>query len=68
MTAPLGTPAAIIAKVGTDLTKVLNDPQVKTKLATTGSYVQLMTADETQAFVASQQATWLPLLDKVMPK
>jgi tripartite-type tricarboxylate transporter receptor subunit TctC len=68
MTAPRGTPAAIITKVGADLTNVLNDPQVKSKLATTGSYVRPMTADQTQAFVASEQATWLPLLDKVMSK
>jgi tripartite-type tricarboxylate transporter receptor subunit TctC len=68
MTAPRGTPAAIITKVGADLTNVLNDPQVKSKLATTGSYVRPMTADQTQAFVASEQATWLPVLDKVMSK
>jgi tripartite-type tricarboxylate transporter receptor subunit TctC len=68
MTAPRGTPAAIITKVGADLTSVLNDPQVKSKLATTGSYVRPMTADQTQAFVASEQATWLPVLDKVMSK
>lgn len=68
MAAPLGTPAPIIAKVGGDLTKVLDDPQVKQKLAVTGSYARAMTAAQTEAFVASEQATWLPLLDKIMAK
>src|SRR5580698_6124002 len=58
--APVGTPAAIISKVGADLTKVVTDPEVKKKLAATGSYARAMTADETQAFVDKQQQTWLP--------
>lgn len=68
MTAPLGTPQPIIAKVGADLAKVVSDPEVKRKLATTGSYAQVMTATQTQAFVASEQATWLPLLDRISAK
>ncbi len=68
MAAPLGTPAPIIAKVGVDLTKVLDDPQVKQKLAVTGSYARAMTAAQTVTFVANEQATWLPLLDKIMAK
>jgi tripartite-type tricarboxylate transporter receptor subunit TctC len=68
MVAPLGTPDAVVAKVGADLSKVLDEPEVKKNLATTGSYPRAMTATEAQAFVANEQATWLPLLDKVMPK
>jgi tripartite-type tricarboxylate transporter receptor subunit TctC len=68
MVAPLGTPDSVIGKVGTDLGKVLNDPEVQKHLATTGSYPRTMTAAEVQAFVAKEQATWLPVLERVMAK
>jgi tripartite-type tricarboxylate transporter receptor subunit TctC len=63
--APVGTPAPIISKVSADLTKVVNDPDIKKKLAATGSYAHAMTPDETQAFVDKQQATWLPVLQNI---
>jgi tripartite-type tricarboxylate transporter receptor subunit TctC len=68
MVAPLGTPGSVVDKVGADLNKVLNEPEVKQSLAKTGSYARTMTAAEAQAFVANEQAIWLPILDKVMPK
>ena len=68
MVAPNGTPGSIVTKVGGDLTKVLNEPEVRRKLATTGSYAQPMTAQQVLAFVAKEQATWLPLLDKISKK
>ena len=63
--APLGTPAPIINKVSADLTKVLNDPDVKKKLLATGSYVIAMTPDQTLAFVDKQQETWFPVLKTI---
>jgi tripartite-type tricarboxylate transporter receptor subunit TctC len=66
--APLGTPDSIVTKAGVDLGKVLNEPEIKKNLATTGSYARTMTATEVVAFVASEQATWLPILEKVMAK
>ena len=68
LTAPVGTPAAIVSKVSDDLTKVVTDPEVKKKLVATGSYARPMTPDQVNAFVAQQQATWLPVLQKVMAK
>jgi tripartite-type tricarboxylate transporter receptor subunit TctC len=68
LVAPLGTPNSLITKVGVDLTKVLNEPEVRQKLATTGSYAQSMTAQQVLAFAAKEQATWLPLLDKLSKK
>ncbi|MGB8181361.1 MAG: tripartite tricarboxylate transporter substrate binding protein [Stellaceae bacterium] len=68
LVAPLGTPNSVITKVGVDLTKVLNEPEVRQKLATTGSYAQSMTAQQVLAFAAKEQATWLPLLDKLSKK
>jgi tripartite-type tricarboxylate transporter receptor subunit TctC len=65
LVAPVGTPAPIIGKVSADLTKVVSDPGIKKKLATIGSYVHPMTPEETKTFVDKQQATWLPVLQKI---
>jgi len=65
LTAPVGTPEPIIAKAGADLTKVVNDPAIKQKLAAIGSYTRPMTAPQVLAFVAEEQATWLPIVDKI---
>jgi tripartite-type tricarboxylate transporter receptor subunit TctC len=65
MAAPLGTPAPIIAKVSADLATVVNDPDIKKKLAATGNYTHAMTPEETQAFVTQQQDTWLPVVQKI---
>jgi tripartite-type tricarboxylate transporter receptor subunit TctC len=68
LAAPIGTPAPIIAKVSADTAKVVSDPNVKKKLAATGSYTQPMTPEETQAFVAKQQETWLPVVQTISTK
>ena len=47
------------------MAKVVADPDVKKKLAATGSYTHAMTPDETGAFVAKQQETWLPVLQTI---
>jgi tripartite-type tricarboxylate transporter receptor subunit TctC len=63
--APVGTPKPIIDKVSADIAKVVAAPEVKKKLSATGSYTHAMTADETGAFVAKQQDTWLPVLQTI---
>jgi tripartite-type tricarboxylate transporter receptor subunit TctC len=65
MAAPLGTPAPVIAKVSADLTKVVSDPDLKKRLAVTGSYTHAMTPDEMQAFVARQQEMWAPVVQSI---
>jgi tripartite-type tricarboxylate transporter receptor subunit TctC len=65
LVAPVGTPAPIISKLSADLDKVVNDPDIKNKLAITGSYARAMTPAEVLAFVAKQQETWLPVLQRV---
>ena len=65
LAAPLGTPAPIIDKVSADVAKVVSNPDVRKKLAAIGSYAHAMTPDETQAFVAKQQETWLPVVQKI---
>jgi tripartite-type tricarboxylate transporter receptor subunit TctC len=65
LAAPVGTPTTIINKVSTDLTKVVNDPDVKKRLAAVGSYARAMTPEQTLAFVDKQQETWLPVLQTI---
>jgi tripartite-type tricarboxylate transporter receptor subunit TctC len=66
LTAPLGTPAPIVAKVSADLTKVVDDAEIKQSLSATGSFARAMTPDQLVAFVDKQQQTWRPVMQKVM--
>jgi tripartite-type tricarboxylate transporter receptor subunit TctC len=68
MVAPLGTPAPIIDKVSADLSKAMSDPDFKKNLGNIGSYSRAMTPDEVLAFVAKEQQTWLPVLEKIPAK
>ncbi len=63
--APKGTPAPVIAKISADLAKVVTDPEFKKKLAVVGSYSRAMTPGEVLAFVAKEQETWLPVLERI---
>ena len=65
LVAPLGTPAPIISKVSADLSKVVNDADFKKRLAAIGSYSRAMTPEEVLAFVAKEQQTWQPVLEKL---
>jgi len=65
--APNGSPAPIIAKVSADLAKVDNDPEVRKRLAAIGSYSRAMTPEQVLAFVAKEQETWLPVLQRATP-
>jgi len=65
MLAPTGTPDAIVRKVNADLRKVLDDPEVKAKLASAGGFPKHMTPEEVTAFVQAEQKTWRPILEKV---
>jgi len=65
LVAPIGTPAPIINKVSADLSKVVSDADIKKRLAATGSYSRAMTPEEVLAFVAKQQETWLPVLQRI---
>jgi len=68
LVAPLGTPAPIVSKVSTDLAKVVSDPDFKKHLAAIGSYSRAMTPEQVVGFVRKEQATWLPVLQKIPDK
>jgi tripartite-type tricarboxylate transporter receptor subunit TctC len=65
LTAPVGTPDAIIRTVSEALAKVVNDPDIKQKLAQLGSYTRRMSPAEATAFVQEEQRTWKPVLQKM---
>ena len=65
LAAPVGTPAPIINKISADLAKVNDDPNLKQKLGTLGSYTRSMSPAEATAIVQQEQRTWAPALQKI---
>jgi tripartite-type tricarboxylate transporter receptor subunit TctC len=65
MVAPLGTPEPIVQKVNRDLRTVLNNAEVRSKLATLGSYTHPLSPEETTRFIQTEQKTWTPLLQEL---
>jgi tripartite-type tricarboxylate transporter receptor subunit TctC len=63
--APKGTPQAIVDKVNADMRIVLDDPEVRKRLAANGAFVRHMAPQEVTAFVQTEQKTWRPILEKV---
>ncbi len=63
MVAPAGTPQAIVRKVSDDLKTILTNPEVRSKLATLGSYARPMSPQDTTSFIQTEQRTWAPLLE-----
>jgi tripartite-type tricarboxylate transporter receptor subunit TctC len=68
LVAPIGTPAPIISKVSADLRKAVSDADFKKRLAAIGSYSRAMTPEEVLAFVAKEQQTWLPVVQRISTK
>ena len=65
MLAPLGTAPLHMRKIGFDLHKVLDEPQIKQKFAALGAYVQPMTPEELVTFIGTQQKTWKPVAEAI---
>ena len=63
--APKGTPEPILRKVHNDMRIVLDDPEIRAKLALNGGFVRHMTPAELTAFVQNEQKTWRPILEQV---
>lgn len=68
LVAPLGTPKDIVDKVSANLAKGMDDADFKKNLANIGSYSRAMTPEQTLAFVAKEQQTWLPVVAKLPAK
>jgi tripartite-type tricarboxylate transporter receptor subunit TctC len=65
LVAPVGTPDAIVRRVGEDLRQVLEEPEVKKQFATRGGYARPMTPSEVIDFVRGQQQIWNPILERL---
>jgi len=63
--APNGTPEPIVRKVHADMRTVLDDPEIRARLALNGGFVRHMTPPEVAAFVQNEQKTWRPILEQV---
>jgi len=64
LVAPPGTPAALAAKIGADVDRVLADPDVVKRMDEIGNFVHPMTTAELAAFIKAQRAQWLPVVQK----
>ena len=62
--APASTPPAIIAKLNAALTGILRDPDVVQKFDLVGARAVAMSPEETRKYLASEDATWMPIVRK----
>jgi tripartite-type tricarboxylate transporter receptor subunit TctC len=65
LTAPAGTPDAVVQKVSRDLRTILKSPDVAARFAKFGTYAQPMSPSETAAFIRQQRATWSPVIRRI---
>ena len=63
LVAPTGTPTSIVEKVSGDLTTILNQTEVRKRLASLGSYARPMSPRDTLSYIQGEQSTWGPILD-----
>jgi tripartite-type tricarboxylate transporter receptor subunit TctC len=62
--APAGTPAPVIARLNTALTEILRDPEIVEKFNLIGAEAVAMSPEETRVYLASEDATWMPIVRK----
>jgi tripartite-type tricarboxylate transporter receptor subunit TctC len=60
--APHGTPPAVVARLNTEINKVLNDPETKKKLLDAGAEVEAMSVDQFRAFVDAESSKYLRII------
>jgi tripartite-type tricarboxylate transporter receptor subunit TctC len=60
--APRATPAAIVAKLNSEINKVRADPEVSKKLVDAGANVEPMTVEQFRAFVAAESSKYARII------
>ena len=60
-----GTPEPIARKMSDDLREVLSDPAMKKKFEDIASYTNPMAPAELKAYIATEQALWKPVIEKI---
>lgn len=63
--APPGTPSAQVARLGSDLRKVLARPDVQEKFAQLGSQTRAMSPQELADFIRNERKLWGPVIRQV---
>jgi tripartite-type tricarboxylate transporter receptor subunit TctC len=62
--APAATPAPVIARLSAAMTEILRDNDVKEKFDLLGAEAVAMSPDELRKYLASEDATWMPIVRK----
>jgi tripartite-type tricarboxylate transporter receptor subunit TctC len=65
LSAPAGTPAAIVRKVNQDLNAVLAQPELRKKFQDLGAFARLLSPEETATFIRSEEQVWRPLVRQI---
>ncbi len=60
--APHGTPADVIAKLNSEINKVLNDPETRKKLVEAGADVEPMSVEQFRTFVRGESGKYLRII------
>jgi len=64
LVAPAGTPNAIVKRLNTQMSTILNNPEVKTQLASRGFDVQTSSPEQLGAYIKAEVAKWAPIVKK----
>jgi len=64
LVAPTGTPETIIQKINRDLNLILDEPEVRQKLETLGTYARPISPAETGEFILGEQLRWRPVVQQ----
>lgn len=62
--APAGTPADVVARIGEAMAKVLKQPDIVAKFNALGAEVVMMSPADFTAYLAKEDAKWLPVVRK----
>ena len=65
LVAPTNTPQWIVDKVNQDLRAVLEQPAIKERFATLGTYSRDMSPTEVGRFIRSEQELWKPIVKQI---
>jgi Uncharacterized protein conserved in bacteria len=60
--APRGTPAAIVARLNSEINKVLNEPDTRQRLVEAGADVEPMSVDQFRAFVDAESGKYARII------
>lgn len=60
--APLNTPKEVIARLSSAITKILNTPEIKERLAVQGAEVSTNTPDQLTIFIRDEKARWAQVI------